>query len=66
MSGEELPSEVGTVVSNWLSRANGDVLEALVLGAQDFLILSASASFGLSRGSVRPDAGAVVKKEKEF
>jgi hypothetical protein len=50
--GTDLPPEIARVVESWLRRTDGAVVEALVLAAEEFLILSAAASFGLSRGRV--------------
>lgn len=50
--GRELPPEIASVVERWLARSDGAAVEALVLAAEEFIILSAAASFGLSRGRV--------------
>lgn len=62
VDGKELPPDVATVVEKWLALSNGEAVEALVLAAQEFVVASASASFGLCRGRVELAKGALTKK----
>lgn len=62
VDGKELPREVASVVESWLARTDGAVVEALVLAAEEFVVASASASFGLCRGRVELAKGALAKK----